>query len=194
MSGLGFPGSTGGKEPVCQCRRHRRQSFDPWVGKIPWRRVQQPTPVFLPGESQDRGAWWATVHRVTKSRTGLKRLHTHAQWVAESLFSFFYSFVCRPDLPCFLPLPSLSSFVLVWGLFPTWDHPSRDPALMCAESLHVWILSAISSEIKQFPICDFYFLLVLGLSILWYLTYNLTPHFWVIELEIRQGAFFYFEW
>ena len=25
--------------------------FNPWVGKIPWRRVQQPTPVFLPGES-----------------------------------------------------------------------------------------------------------------------------------------------
>ena len=24
---------------------------DPWVGKIPWRRVWQPTPVFLPGES-----------------------------------------------------------------------------------------------------------------------------------------------
>ena len=25
--------------------------FDPWVGKIPWRRDWQPTPVFLPGES-----------------------------------------------------------------------------------------------------------------------------------------------
>jgi len=25
--------------------------FDPWVGKIPWRRIWQPTPVFLPGES-----------------------------------------------------------------------------------------------------------------------------------------------
>ena len=26
---------------------------------------------------KDRGAWWATVHRVTKSRTRLKRLSTH---------------------------------------------------------------------------------------------------------------------
>ena len=25
--------------------------FDPWVGKIPWRRAWQPTSVFLPGES-----------------------------------------------------------------------------------------------------------------------------------------------
>ena len=28
-----------------------RTGFDPWVGKIPWRRAWQPTPVFLPGES-----------------------------------------------------------------------------------------------------------------------------------------------
>ena len=28
-----------------------RAGFDPWVGKIPWRRARQPTPVFLPGES-----------------------------------------------------------------------------------------------------------------------------------------------
>ena len=26
------------KESVCQCRRHGRHGFDPWVGKIPWRR------------------------------------------------------------------------------------------------------------------------------------------------------------
>ena len=29
----------------------RRCGFDPWVGKIPWRRKWQPSPVFLPGES-----------------------------------------------------------------------------------------------------------------------------------------------
>ena len=33
-------------------------------------------PVFLPGESHDRGAWWAMVHTVPKSRTRLKRLST----------------------------------------------------------------------------------------------------------------------
>ena len=30
---------------------HRRCGFDPWVGKTPWRRTWQPTPVFLPRES-----------------------------------------------------------------------------------------------------------------------------------------------
>ena len=43
----GFPGGSSGKEPACQGRRH---GLDPWVGKIPWRRAWQPTPVFLPGE------------------------------------------------------------------------------------------------------------------------------------------------
>ena len=39
------------KDWPCQCRRQKRCSFDPWVGKIPWRKAWQPTPVFLPGES-----------------------------------------------------------------------------------------------------------------------------------------------
>ena len=46
----GFPGESG-KVPVCQCRRHKRHRFGPWVGNIPWRRKWQPTPVFLPGKS-----------------------------------------------------------------------------------------------------------------------------------------------
>ena len=36
-----------GKESACQCRRH---GFDTWVGKIPWRRKRQPSPLFLPGK------------------------------------------------------------------------------------------------------------------------------------------------
>ena len=39
-----------------------------------WRRQWQPTPVFLPRESMDRGAWRATVHGMVKSRTRLKQL------------------------------------------------------------------------------------------------------------------------
>jgi len=48
---LGFPGGTSGKESSCQCRRHKRRTFNPWVRKVPWRRAWQPTPIFLPGES-----------------------------------------------------------------------------------------------------------------------------------------------
>ena len=32
----------------------KRRTFDPWAGKIPWRRAQQPTPVFMHGESHGR--------------------------------------------------------------------------------------------------------------------------------------------
>ena len=54
--------------------RHR---FNPWVGKIPWRRAPQPTPVFLPGESPRTGAKEPTVHVVDKNQARLKRLSMH---------------------------------------------------------------------------------------------------------------------
>ena len=42
----------------------------------------QPNPVLLPGKSMDRGAWWAAVHGVAKSRTRLSSFtftfHFHA--------------------------------------------------------------------------------------------------------------------
>ena len=38
------------KKSICQCRRHKRQKFYFWVGKIPWRKASQLTPVFLPGK------------------------------------------------------------------------------------------------------------------------------------------------
>ena len=47
----GFPGGPKGREPSCQCRKHRRRGFDSWVGRIPWKRVWQHTLVFLPGGS-----------------------------------------------------------------------------------------------------------------------------------------------
>ena len=51
---LGFPGSASGKEAACQCSKCKRCRFNPLIGKIPWRKAWQPTPVFLPGESHGR--------------------------------------------------------------------------------------------------------------------------------------------
>ena len=48
---LSFPCGTSCKKICLQCRKPR---FDPWVGKSPWRRKWQPTPVFLPGRSHGR--------------------------------------------------------------------------------------------------------------------------------------------
>ena len=63
---MGLPRWLSGKEPACQCRRYKRPGFDPWVRKIPWRRVRQPS---IPAWSI---LWMATVHQVTKNWTQLK--------------------------------------------------------------------------------------------------------------------------
>ena len=48
---IDFPGGSDGKSICLQCRR---PGFDPWVGKIPWRRQWHPTPLLLPGKSHGR--------------------------------------------------------------------------------------------------------------------------------------------
>ena len=56
-----------------QYRRRKSCRFNPWIGKIPWRRTWQSTPVFLPGESHgQRNLVGYPVHGVTKSWTQLK--------------------------------------------------------------------------------------------------------------------------
>ena len=48
---LNLPRWLSSKESACQCRRGRRHGFNSWVGKMPWRRKWQLTPVFLLGKS-----------------------------------------------------------------------------------------------------------------------------------------------
>ena len=84
-------GGASGKESAWKCRRHKRRGFDPWDGKIPWRRAWQPAPVFLPGESHGQRSlvgyspWgckesdtteWLSAHTHTHTR-----IHTHTQVV-----------------------------------------------------------------------------------------------------------------
>ena len=50
----GFEGGAVVKNPLAnasRCKSRRRPGFGPWIGRIPWRRAWQPTPVSLPGES-----------------------------------------------------------------------------------------------------------------------------------------------
>ena len=75
------------KNPPCQCRRCKRCRIDPWVGKMPWRRKWQPTPVFLPGKSHgQRSLVGYIVHGVAKSWTRLSvRTHTHSSSITVAL-------------------------------------------------------------------------------------------------------------
>ena len=74
----------GVKESACQCRRCRRHRFHPWVGKIPWRRAGQPTPVFLPGESHGQRSLGGYSLRGHKESDMTERLsmytHIHASY------------------------------------------------------------------------------------------------------------------
>ena len=60
-----------------------------------WRRKWQPTPVFLPGESQGRRAWWAAVYGVAQSQIRLKRLSSSSIEVKIFLrrCDFFINFI-----------------------------------------------------------------------------------------------------
>ena len=60
------------KNLIAKCGR---PGFDPWVGKIPWRREWLPIPVFLPGESHGQRS--LVVQGVAKGPTGLSNFHFH---------------------------------------------------------------------------------------------------------------------
>ena len=61
---MGFPGGSDGKEPACNVGD---LGLIPGLGRFPWRRAWQPTPVFLPGQRSLVGY----SHGVAKSRTQL---------------------------------------------------------------------------------------------------------------------------
>ena len=77
---LSFPVGTRGKEPTCQCRRHR---LDRCIGKTPWSRAWQPIPVFFAW----RTSWTEKsggLQSIGLRRTWLKWLSTHT-WLASMI-------------------------------------------------------------------------------------------------------------
>ena len=60
----GFPGGSAVKYlPAMQ-----ENGFNPWVRKLPWRKIGNPLQYSCLGKSMDRGAWWVTVHGVERVR------------------------------------------------------------------------------------------------------------------------------
>ena len=79
------------KEFPSQCRRHR---FDPWVGKIPWRRKWQPIPVFFPGEFHgQRSLASYVVHGIVRTQTRLRDCTTANSPLYSSLSSAVFAIV-----------------------------------------------------------------------------------------------------
>ena len=84
---------TSSKEPTCQCRRLKRQGFDPWVGKISWRWAQQPTPVFLSGESRGKRSlmgYSPQGHKESNTTEVTVRTHTHVHICMGYIYERFH--------------------------------------------------------------------------------------------------------
>ena len=61
-----FPDGSDSKESACNAGG---LGSIPGLGRSPGKGNDNPLQYFCPENSMDRGAWWATVHGVTKSRT-----------------------------------------------------------------------------------------------------------------------------
>ena len=105
------------------CLQCGRPGFDPWIGKIPWRRKWHPTPVLSPGESNGRRN---LVHGIDKESDTTERFHSLSLLLSGTLHSDGYIFPFLLLLLLFFfpqqfvkpphttTLPSCISFSLGW--------------------------------------------------------------------------------
>ena len=120
-----------------------------------WRRQWHPTPVFLPEESQGRGAWWASIYGVAQSRTQLKRLSSSSRYVSylyhRPLWSWLHKYKCL----CCIIQPSSTSLALVGGYCTTEPHVKL-LKIVCIITKKYFIAKKINiiwSFSKSWPIC-----------------------------------------
>ena len=85
---LGFPCGSVGKNICLQCGR---PGFDPWVGKIPWRRESQPTPVFWPGEFHGLHSPWGSKELDTSLFISSKSFYIYSFYIF--IYILFYLYI-----------------------------------------------------------------------------------------------------
>ena len=73
---MGFPGDSVVKKPPA-VQKIEKPKFDLWVGKIPWRRKWQPTPVFLPRKSHGQRTWQSLDHGITNESDIAEQLNSN---------------------------------------------------------------------------------------------------------------------
>ena len=105
---------------IClQCKRFRRPEFDPWVGKTPWRKKWQPTPVFLLRKSHGQRSL------VGYSPWGCKEFGHNWDWPPLSSAGFLISVIHDACMVSHVWL------FVTRGLQPTrllcsWDFPGKN--------------------------------------------------------------------
>ena len=113
----GLPRWLSCNESTCQCRRHE---FDPWVGsgRSPGGGHGNLLHYSCLGNPMDRGAWWATIHGVTKSWT---RLSDWAHLIVTVLRNITFELLTQSvawQENCLSPHPHLGLGTIIW----IWVH------------------------------------------------------------------------
>ena len=139
---MGFLGGTSGKEPACQCRRHKRGRFDPWVGTSPGGGHGNPLQYSSLENPMDRGAWWATVHRVAKSWIQLK-------WLSTALF---FSISCLPSWYSAFWAGHRAGLIKYMALLPHEHSRQKKSILAFFPSRTSWGFPSIILQTAVFPI------------------------------------------
>ena len=83
---MGFPGGSDGKASACNVGD---PGSIPWSERSPGEGNGNPLQYSCLENSTDGGAWWATVHGVAKSRTGLSDF-THIYRYPDIMYSIIY--------------------------------------------------------------------------------------------------------
>ena len=66
---MGFPDSICGKEPAANAEDVKDAGWIPGLGRSPGGGHGNPLQYSCLGKPMERGVWWATVHKITKSQT-----------------------------------------------------------------------------------------------------------------------------
>ena len=95
-----------------------------------WRRKWQFTPLFLPGETQGRVAWWAAIYGVAQSETRLKRLSSSSSkhyygyilWMSHDFFHYhqiwiFSNFLMWPNNYIYTSNAKFLNWYFLWSPF-----------------------------------------------------------------------------
>ena len=126
----GFPGGTSGKEPGCQCRRHKRHGFDPWVRKVPSSRKWQLALVYLPGKFHGQRSLAGYSPRGCNESDRTEWPSTHAHNIQNRCLLL----LLPPLLPSQLKFPKATS-VTVWSkdflILPIQENNSKHINTMC---------------------------------------------------------------
>ena len=86
---LGFPSGSAGKESTCNVGA----GFNPWVGKIPWRRERLPTPLFQPGEFHGLYTVRGAANMTEQLSLSFRILYGYIEIQEAHFFSLFSIFV-----------------------------------------------------------------------------------------------------